>query len=147
LSADRSTSLKQAGLVLGKSPRTLRRWIARGAPTAGSLGRGHGAQVDIAALQRWRSPPAAMNREQLEQFAETLRAFYRSGGHRHAGMRDEAAQLYLAALWEYVAIQHGHEAWADTRPLFGDRVCDDGRHNKSEASLERIRRPRDRAAG
>jgi HK97 family phage major capsid protein len=90
------SSLKQAGLALGKSPRTLRRWIARGAPTAGSLGRGHGAQVDIAALQRWRSPPAAMNREQLEQFAEQLRAFYRSGGHRHAGMRDEAARLYSA---------------------------------------------------
>lgn len=86
---------------------TLLRWIKRGAPTVecGSVGRGHGYQVEPDALERWLAEQAAPNltkkaqRVQLETLAESLMRCYRNDqaaatvgiSHRHA-----AAVLVMA---------------------------------------------------
>jgi hypothetical protein len=74
-------------------------------------------------LERWqrgqRYVEAAGERRRLLVLAEHFQEFFRSGGHRHAGMRDEAAKLYLAALWEAMAIHAGEELGRGTFALPG----------------------------
>jgi hypothetical protein len=49
--------LKDAAQGLGVSVATLRRWVRQGAPCIqpGEVGRGHGAQVDLDEIRRWRT--------------------------------------------------------------------------------------------
>ena len=101
--------LAEAAEAIGKSEATLRRWIARGAPTVrlGGPGRAHGFLVDIADLRRWRArevdKTAATNREFVERLATILRDYHRAGDHRLIGLRDHDARILYAALFEYVA--------------------------------------------
>lgn len=49
-------TVQEAALHFGVSVETVRRWLRAGAPclSPGSVGPGHGALVDLAALERWR---------------------------------------------------------------------------------------------
>lgn len=54
----KALKLADAARVLKKHPATLRRWVARGAPTVngpGEVGRGKGPLVDLDALVRWKA--------------------------------------------------------------------------------------------
>jgi hypothetical protein len=98
--------IRQAAQALGKSPATIRRWISDGAPCArpGTAGRGRGALVEVAALERWREAgPAPDYREFLVKLEPLLSDYHRSGDHKYIGLRDDAARAYLQALYQYVA--------------------------------------------
>src|SRR5688572_9582041 len=94
LSADVCT-LSEAAARLGKSPATLRRWIAEGAPCVapGAAGRGRGAVIDIEAIRRWRAAGGATvpNEEWLRQVAASTMAFYRERKHDLIGLSDREA--------------------------------------------------------
>ncbi len=80
LPASHILTVAQAAKVLGKSPMTLRRWIAAGAPCfeLGEVGRGHSSRVDLDALQHWLANRAApgltetAQAAQLDSLAESL---------------------------------------------------------------------------
>ena len=118
-----AVTIAQAAEELGFSPGTVRRWLAEGAPCVrpGHSGRNGAALVEVAALRAWREHEgSAAPRQALEELAERFREFYRAEGHRSIGLRDDAARLYLAALYEHVAIRSGEECWADEHALFGN---------------------------
>lgn len=106
--------LHEAAKQLGRSPATLRRWIAQGAPTVflGREGRGCGSLVNIGDLQRWRrggdlSTPD--NTDSLARLSITLwRVFKCDSGvgdagypaHRLLGIRDYQAAALLVEVYE-----------------------------------------------
>lgn len=102
-----AVTVAEAARELGKDPSTLRKWIANGAPCAspGAAGRGKGALVLVADLQRWRDTARATepdSRHFLEQLGRILVDYHRAGDHRLVGLQDKAAQLLYAALLEYI---------------------------------------------
>ena len=79
--------LRVAAKVLNVDVSTLRRWIRAGACTVrpGEPGRGHGAMVNVADLQRWRAThgaTAVLAEEWQQQVAEAFLAFHRAQRHR-----------------------------------------------------------------
>lgn len=106
-------TLTEAAKQMNCSAATLRRWVQQGAPTVapGSVGRGHGALVVPADLQRWRYGEANQTgaEEQLELLAQAFEDFFRhdSGidapAHRTIGIPDREAAALLIALFEYTA--------------------------------------------
>lgn len=106
-------TLTEAAKQMNRSAATLRRWVQQGAPTVtpGYVGRGHGALVDPAALQRWRygEVSQAGEAEQVALLAQAFSDFFRhdSGinapAHRTLGIRDREAAALLATLFEYTA--------------------------------------------
>jgi hypothetical protein len=114
-------TVEAAAKELRRSTVTIRRWLAEGAPCVrpGRSGRNGSALVDVAALRAWRARnEAGTSHEVLEQIAERFREFHRASGHRAIGLSDNEARLYLAALFEHVAIRSDEERWADEHPLF-----------------------------
>ena len=108
MSVDEPVGLAEAARQLGKHPATLRRWVAAGAPcvSPGEPGRGRGAMVVVAHIERWRSTggaPGVLADEWLSRVAEALLAFHREGAHRLVGLKDAAAAAYLHDLYATVA--------------------------------------------
>jgi len=111
LPADTAVPLAAAARELRVSPATLRRWLRAGAPAMqpGSVGRGHGAMVCLADVQRWRRAqvaPAADPTDDvlLDRVARALHdVFARDAGrgfpaHRELELRDrQAAALLVVA--------------------------------------------------
>lgn len=107
-----AVSIAEAARQLKRKPVTIRGWLARGAPCAspGEPGRGRGALVVVEDLERWRAREAQNTpdvRDIVLRLAELLRDYHRAGDHRLVGLRDDGAEVYLAALFEYVALRLG----------------------------------------
>lgn len=118
----RALRLCEAARELGKSPATLRRWIAQGAPCEqpGEPGRGNGALVDPARLARWKAGVEATSEaEAMRQLAVNLRDYHRRNlgalpAHVHIGIPAEKAAAYLAVLYRYLANRvTGSDLWGD----------------------------------
>ena len=110
-------TLDQAARRLGKSPCTVRRWIAKGAPTVslGKEGRGNGSLVDLDQVRRWRAGIAGLDiqppgeTDSLQRLATALwDVFKRDAGvgdggypaHRLLGIRDYQAAALLVEVYE-----------------------------------------------
>lgn len=94
-----------AARLLGRHPATIRRWIARGAPTVvlGQVGRGRGSRVDPDAILRWRSPAVARraDREVLALIATALwSTLRRDAVHERVGIAERAAAAVLVLAYE-----------------------------------------------
>lgn len=112
-------SVKEAARVLRKSPMTLRRWIKAGAPcvSLGEVGRGHGAIVDLDAIQRWRAAQVApgltdtAQAVQLDQLAESLWRVLRSDeADRKVGISERQAAGLLLLAFERLSKDLTHRA-------------------------------------
>ena len=101
MNAPRPVRLEEAARELGKSPVTLRKWIAQGAPCArpGEPGRGKGALVCVIDLKRWRAKVEGTSREEeLAALAGILRDFER----RYPDAAGLPPAAILAAAFRYV---------------------------------------------
>lgn len=99
----------EAAKALKKNPATLRKWIQQGAPCLepGEVGRGHGAQVDLAALQRWRARKLMLKTSERDDgeilvllarsFGDALR---RDGAHDRVDIAEAQAAGFLALVYE-----------------------------------------------
>ncbi len=69
-----AANLAEAAAALGVTERSVRRWIAEGAPTVcrGRRGRGGGTLLDIKAIEAWRASQGAVGRPGAD--ADQLRA-------------------------------------------------------------------------
>jgi len=108
----RTASVTAAARVLRKSPMTLRRWIKDGAPcvSEGAVGRGHGAIVDLDAIQQWRAAQAApglveqSQAIQLDHLAESLwRVFKNDAVAAKVGIAERQAAGVLLLTYERLA--------------------------------------------
>jgi excisionase family DNA binding protein len=97
-------TIAEAARGLGCSASTVRRWVAKGAPTTflGSAGRGRGSRVQIEDLTRWRSGGSKLqNGELLERLAEGLMdAFRRDGIAARVGITERQAAGILVLVFE-----------------------------------------------
>jgi len=103
--------LAAAARALHVSPQTLRRWLREGAPAAvpGAVGRGHGARVVAADLERWRrarfAPAEPTMDATLDHIATALHdVFARDAGrgfpaHRELELRDRQGAAFLVVVY------------------------------------------------
>jgi hypothetical protein len=91
---------------------TIRRWIKAGAPCLelGEVGRGHGAIVDLDAIQQWRAAQAAPGLTeqsqaiQLDHLAESLwRVFKNDAVAAKVGIAERQAAGVLLLTYERLA--------------------------------------------
>lgn len=101
-----------AARTLNKSPATLRRWIAAGAPTVcpGEVGRGRGAIVNPDDLLRWRHGVKQREADEtLHLIASALLDFHRrdtgidAPAHKTLGIHDKTAAALYITLFQYLA--------------------------------------------
>lgn len=110
-------SIAEAARQLGRSNATIRRWVARGAPcvSPGESGRGKGAVVKVADLQRWKAAgnaPDVTHTEWLSRLAEAMMAFHRTQDYRVIGLAEWQHAGYLCGLYSYIA----HRVGSDLEP-------------------------------
>jgi hypothetical protein len=105
-------SVAEAARLLRKSPMTIRRYIKAGAPCLelGGVGRGHGARVDLDALQRWRANKAApgvtltQQAIRLDDMAESLwRVLRNDAAADKLGISERQAAGLLLLTYERLA--------------------------------------------
>jgi hypothetical protein len=94
------------------APSTVRRWIAKGAPTVslGKVGRGNGSLVDVGQLRRYLAGGTGADDAAILQLLATglMDAYKRDGGlgkpaHRTLGIQDYQAAALLAYVFERCA--------------------------------------------
>jgi hypothetical protein len=113
-SASESVTIAQASRALDRSPATIRRWIAAGAPTVslGKEGRGNGSRVNVKALAHWRSKvEGATTAEVLHQVARSLKDVQQRNAvgfdvtaARLLGLSDHVAAALLVEVFERIAL-------------------------------------------
>lgn len=106
---DEPLSIRDAAVVLGVVPSTVRRWVQRGAPSVrpGEGGPGRGALVRIRELESWRRGSADYGLA-LERVADALLEVHqRDAGcgvsaHKQYGVDEEASAFQLLQVWDRV---------------------------------------------
>jgi hypothetical protein len=106
-------TVAEAARILKRSPVTVRRWVARGAPTArpGKEGRGNGSLVVPADLLRWKAGVEGVDADEiLPKLATALADVFKrdAGGgyqaHRLIGIKEWHAAAYLVEVFERCAL-------------------------------------------
>jgi hypothetical protein len=105
-----AATVLEAARELRVTASTVRGWIRRGAPTIelGSVGRGRGSRVDVAALRAWRSGVSTSSTVDLDRIATGMWAAYSrapEGESRPTWQtlgvdRDRAAAMLVATYYE-----------------------------------------------
>lgn len=107
---DGAQPLRQAAAELGIAPRTLRRWLAAGAPTVtrGRRGRGGRALVDPQAVRAWRLSCEAIEHADLEVLAaelpELVAAAVFEAFRECEGPHKRQTAGVLAGVWYFVTV-------------------------------------------
>jgi hypothetical protein len=110
--ASRILSVRQVAKVHHKSPMWVRRQIAAGAPCVelGSVGRGRGSRIDLAAFQRWlanRAAPGltvAAHTIQLDELSESLwRVLRNDTAAETVGITERQAAKFLLLIFDRLA--------------------------------------------
>lgn len=106
-------TIAEAARELNRSPATLRKWIARGAPTArlGKEGRGNGSLVYVVDLQRWKAGAGGVDTTDIlpklatalsDVFTRDAASGYQA--HRLIGIEEWHAAAYLVEIFERCAM-------------------------------------------
>jgi len=104
-------------------PATIRRWLGRGCPAIrnGRRGPGHGAQLDLPAVEAWRGQargPAGLTPEEiLQRIAVALReSLEKDHADIRAGISREDAAAALLVIWERSCKNFGVSFKWDAQP-------------------------------